>query len=288
MTLLSMTGGCAGAGWTCSGNPCTQTTVWRTTPETTAVALRLIQQTASAITIGFTATSSTPTGHFDFSCQCPGWTCPINTYACTRSDVLNAGASYPAITVTVSVGASAGSPLVNSVSASGGGSATAGATDSTIVQAAGTAVRTVSVTPGSGLGAQQTFALVYADPLGATDLTSVWVWITSNFNPAAPSNSCLIEYARTANLLYLYNDAGTGWLPAATLGAAGTLSNSSCSMNTAAATVTASGTNLTVNLPMAFTAAYAGAKSVYMYAGGRARPADGRRWEAGMCLRLRG
>jgi hypothetical protein len=122
------------------------------------------------------------------------------------------------------------------------------------------------VTPSSGSGLEQTFAFQYADPLGATDLTSVWVWITSNFNPALPS--CLLEYARAANQLYLYNDAGTGWLAPATPGAAGTLSNSQCSINMAAATVTTSGTNLTLNLPVTFTAAYAGAKTTYMYAGG--------------------
>jgi uncharacterized membrane protein len=125
---------------------------------------------------------------------------------------------------------------------------------------------TVSVTPASGSGLQQTFALQYADPLGATDLTSVWVWITANFNPALPS--CLLEYGRAANQLYLYNDAGTGWLAPATPGAAGTLSNSQCSINMAAATVTTSGTNLTLNLPVTFTASYAGAKTTYMYAGG--------------------
>jgi hypothetical protein len=124
----------------------------------------------------------------------------------------------------------------------------------------------VSVTPSSGLGLQQTFALQYADLLGATDLSSVWVWITANFNPAVPS--CLLEYARAANQLYLYNDAGTGWLAPATPGAAGTLGNSQCSINMAAATVTTSGTNLTLSLPVTFTAAYAGAKTTYMYAGG--------------------
>ena len=82
------------------------------------------------------------------------------------------------------------------------------------------------------------------------------------------SNSCLLEYATAANQLYLYNDAGTAWLTPATVGAAGTLSNSQCSINMAAATVTKSGTNLTLNLPVTFTAAYAGAKTTYMYAGG--------------------
>jgi trimeric autotransporter adhesin len=123
-----------------------------------------------------------------------------------------------------------------------------------------------SVSPSSGSGASQTFALQYADPLGATDLSSVWVWITASFGPL--SNTCLLEYATAANQLYLYNDAGTGWLSPATVGAAGTLGNSQCSINTAASSVTKSGTNLTLNLPMTFTAAYAGAKTTFMYAGG--------------------
>jgi uncharacterized repeat protein (TIGR01451 family) len=61
----------------------------------------------------------------------PGWSCPANT--CTRSDALTGGASYPAIIVTVNVALNAASPLVNQVSVSGGGSATAGANDSTII-----------------------------------------------------------------------------------------------------------------------------------------------------------
>jgi hypothetical protein len=36
----------------------------------------------------------------------------------------------------------------------------------------------------------------------------------------------------------------------------------------AAASVTTSGTNLTLNLPMTFSAGFAGAKNTYMYAGG--------------------
>ena len=47
--------------------------------------------------------------------------------------MLAAGASYPAITVTVDVADDATSPQVNSVTVSGGGSATATATDSTVI-----------------------------------------------------------------------------------------------------------------------------------------------------------
>ena len=57
-----------------------------------------------------------------------------------------AGASYPAITVTVNVAANAASPQTNQVSVSGGGSATANATDSTTI-AAPQALRFVPITP---------------------------------------------------------------------------------------------------------------------------------------------
>jgi hypothetical protein len=99
-------------------------------------------------------------------------------------------------------------------------------------------------------------------------LTSVWVWITSNFDPASPANSCLAYYNRTTNQLFLFNDAGTAALAPATLGGTGTLSNSQCSIGVAAATVSTSGNNLTLNLPVTFTAAYTGAKTTYMYAAG--------------------
>jgi uncharacterized repeat protein (TIGR01451 family) len=60
-----------------------------------------------------------------------GWTCSANH--CSRSDVLSAGASFPAITVTVNVASNASSPQSNQVSVSGGGSASANAVDPTTV-----------------------------------------------------------------------------------------------------------------------------------------------------------
>jgi uncharacterized repeat protein (TIGR01451 family) len=214
-----------------------------------------------------TMTETAPQGMVLLAMSGTGWTCASNV--CNRSDALNGGATYPVITVTVNVGAAASSPQVNSVSVSGGGSASASATDSTIIQAAsGTGPAPVSVTPNSGTGAQQTFALQYADPVGAADLTTVWVWITSNFNPASPANSCLAHYNSATNQLFLFNDAGTAELSPVTLGGAGTLSNSQCSIGVAAATVSTSGNNLTLNLPVTFTTAYAGAKTTYMYAAG--------------------
>jgi uncharacterized repeat protein (TIGR01451 family) len=50
-----------------------------------------------------------------------GWTCTLATLTCTRSDVLAAGASYPALIVTVNVAANAPASVINTTTVSGGG-----------------------------------------------------------------------------------------------------------------------------------------------------------------------
>ncbi len=65
-----------------------------------------------------------------------GWTCVLGTLTCTRSDGLSANSNYPAIALTVNVAANAASPLINSVTVSGGGktnTANDTATDSTTI-----------------------------------------------------------------------------------------------------------------------------------------------------------
>ena len=51
----------------------------------------------------------------------PGWTCDVAILACTRSDALAAGASYPSITLTVNVSASAPASITNVANVSAGG-----------------------------------------------------------------------------------------------------------------------------------------------------------------------
>jgi hypothetical protein len=80
-----------------------------------------------------TVTEIAPSGFVLTSMAGTGWICPIPGNLCTRSDALAGGASYQAITVTVSVVPYASSPQVNQVSVSGGGSATVVAADSTTV-----------------------------------------------------------------------------------------------------------------------------------------------------------
>jgi uncharacterized repeat protein (TIGR01451 family) len=68
-----------------------------------------------------TVTDTLPSGLTATSISGPGWTCILGTLTCTRNDVLLAGASYPAITLTVTVALNAPASVTNSVTVSGGG-----------------------------------------------------------------------------------------------------------------------------------------------------------------------
>jgi uncharacterized repeat protein (TIGR01451 family) len=80
-----------------------------------------------------TVTEAVPTGLTLVAMTGTGWSCPSSGNTCTRSDVLAAGASYPAITVTVNVAANASSSVTNQASVSGGGAATTNASDTALV-----------------------------------------------------------------------------------------------------------------------------------------------------------
>ena len=62
-----------------------------------------------------------------------GWSCTPGTGTCTTNAVLAANGTLPPITVTVNVATNATTPLVNSVTVSGGGATSATATDSTVI-----------------------------------------------------------------------------------------------------------------------------------------------------------
>jgi hypothetical protein len=122
----------------------------------------------------------------------------------------------------------------------------------------------VGVTPRSGTGSSQTFALRYADSAGATDLSSAIAWFTASATSAA--GSCVVLYNRGANAVSLLDDAGSQWTTRA-LGIAGTLQNSQCTITLGSSTtVVASGNTLTWNLAVAFAPAFGGTKAIYMMA----------------------
>ncbi|MBI4465406.1 MAG: hypothetical protein HY647_11935 [Acidobacteria bacterium] len=121
----------------------------------------------------------------------------------------------------------------------------------------------VSVSPSSGSGSSQTFSFLYSDPDGFADLNLMVTMINSTFGMA---NGCVTFYARASNQLFLMNDAGTTTLGPGTVGGAGTLQNSQCTVNLPSSSVLTSGNNLTLNLALSFTAAFGGTKAVQMIA----------------------
>ncbi len=131
------------------------------------------------------------------------------------------------------------------------------------IPAAANGPSAVSVTPSSGSGASQSFALQYSDTAGAASLSLVYVWFNPTLTSAA--NSCFLYYQASTNQLNLLNNTATAYLSAA-LGSATTLQNSQCAVNAAASTVALSGNTLTLTLAMTFESAYAGLKNTYMYA----------------------
>jgi uncharacterized repeat protein (TIGR01451 family) len=68
-----------------------------------------------------TVTDTLPSGLTATAISGTGWTCVLGTLSCTRTDVLAAAASYPAITVTVNVASNAPATVTNTATVSGGG-----------------------------------------------------------------------------------------------------------------------------------------------------------------------
>jgi hypothetical protein len=121
----------------------------------------------------------------------------------------------------------------------------------------------VSVTPASGTGATQTFSFVYADGNGYQDLNTVSAIVNTSTGTA---NACYVYYVKAANALYLENNGGTGAQGSVTPGVAGTVSNSQCTINGTGATVTLSGNNLTLAVPVTFQTVFTGSQNVYLSA----------------------
>jgi hypothetical protein len=96
------------------------------------------------------------------------------------------------------------------------------------------------------------FTINIDDAAGFADVARVQLLLTNNGGAA---NACLVYYNRAANQFLLLNDAGAAFQTA--------LDNSQCTVNAASATVTGSGTRLTVSVPVTFKPAFTGAKSIY-------------------------
>jgi hypothetical protein len=121
----------------------------------------------------------------------------------------------------------------------------------------------VSINPTNTAGSNVTYTVTASHPAGVGALTQVHLLISDRIVGGSP---CQVVYFPGNNTLNLINDSGSALvsLTGVTPGTGGFLANSRCQVNTAAASISTSGTNLSVNIPLSFTTAtFAGAKSVY-------------------------
>ncbi len=181
-----------------------------------------------------------------------------------------AGSSVAAVGQTLTVSAAlsftaayAGPRIINLYAATVGGANTGWQQRGTwtVVSAP---LNAVSVTPASGSGSAATFVAQFTDSLGVADISVVHVRVAAAANGGATS-TCQVRYDRTTGLLALRDDAGN-WMTGSAPGSAGSQSNSQCTLNPVSSSVTASGQSLTVRAAVSFRPAYAGAKSVSLYA----------------------
>ena len=151
---------------------------------------------ASATNGVVTTTDVVPTGLTPTAASGPGWTCGVTgqDVACTRSDALAPGQSYPVITLTVTVAANA-TNLTNTATVAGGGdgnSANNSASDATTI--AGTPDLTLtkshsgSFTQGQ-IGATYTLAITNSGTGSTSGLVTVSDTIPAGLTPTAALGS---------------------------------------------------------------------------------------------------
>jgi uncharacterized repeat protein (TIGR01451 family) len=140
-----------------------------------------------------TVTETPPSGLTLVSMAGTGWNCASNS--CSRNDVLAGGSSYPVITVTVNVASSAPASVTNQVSVSGGGSATASASDPTAITSA----------PLLGVSSNHTGNFVQGQA-GATYAVTV-----TNSASAGPTSGTVTVTETIPSGLTVVSMAGTGW-----------------------------------------------------------------------------
>jgi len=118
-----------------------------------------------------------------------------------------------------------------------------------------------SVTPGAGTGSNATLTFTFGDSGGYQNLTVVNVLINNSLDGRA---ACYLAYSQSAGVLYLVGDNGGSLSAGLTLGGAGSVSNSQCTVTAAGSSAVGSGNTLTLRLAITFTSGFAGDKAIYL------------------------
>lgn len=115
-----------------------------------------------------------------------GWSCTSTTAICTRSDALNAGASYPPITVSVNVATDGISQATNQVTLTGGGGAFATAASDTANVFANASIETVATVSAASDAAPVTANSIIS--MYATNISTLVLTPSAGPPAALPTN----------------------------------------------------------------------------------------------------
>jgi len=120
-----------------------------------------------------------------------------------------------------------------------------------------------SAVPASGSGPAQRFSFQMSDQGGSGYLTGMAVLIASSFNT---TGACSLVYDRTGNTVSLAYENPLNGAGPLTPGTNTVVSNSQCALHGANTTVSIGVNSIVVTLDLTFSAAWFGAKNVYLYA----------------------
>ena len=122
----------------------------------------------------------------------------------------------------------------------------------------------ISGTPASATATPQTFIFTGRDPDGNADIA--YMFFLVNTSSTVGANVCHGMYVRASNSIWLLDDAGTGFLGPLTPGSGGTLQNSQCVVYGSTLSVSASGTDMVMNVGMGLQGTYiTRAEKVYLW-----------------------
>jgi hypothetical protein len=177
-----------------------------------------------------------------------------------------AGSGSSILTINASASAAVGTYTVTATGTSGSITHNASASLTVTASAPPTVIRPVSVAPNSGSGSSVTLSEVYSDTAGGADITKVYTFLRSSYASYPVSGACYLLWDKATSDVFLANDAGTAWQGPELMSQAGTLSNSQCTVDLGASSVSISGNNLTLNLAFTFTSSFAGTEQIWMCA----------------------
>jgi uncharacterized repeat protein (TIGR01451 family) len=146
----------------------------------------------AALSDTVTVVDTLPTGLTATAISGDGWSADLGTLTCTRSDALAAGASYPPITVTVSVSADAPASLTNTAVVTGEGDLSPGnntVSDPTTILPAAAPI--VSTDVASAVGCKAAILNGYVNPNGQPAMAQFEYGLTASYGSVLTVPDCL-------------------------------------------------------------------------------------------------